>query len=145
MGNFEKKIIKVCKENNIRKFFEKVWIGLVIAAILGLIFKISKIIYLLIVILMFVSSIFEKAAEKIKVTRDEIFYKNNLFFIVFSDKNVWSEIFWVFLLIGINILFVGIEFTTGSIFIDLLLVVVIAVVVFWLSDQIAKFFKNRLK
>ena len=145
MKNFEKKIIKACKENDIQKIFLKVWIALVVAMVLGICFKAPKIIFLLILILMFVSAIFEKAVQKISLTKDEVLCKNNLFLVVFSDKNVWLEIFWIFLLIVVDTILVGIDFTTVSIFIDILLVVVIAVVVFFLSDQIAKFFENKLK
>lgn len=145
MEDFEKKIIKVCKENDIQKIFFKVWIALVVAMVLGIYFKAPRIIYLLILILMFVSAIFEKAVQKISLTKDEVFYKNNLFLVVFSDKSVWNEIFFVVILICTNILLVGIEFTTGSLFIDLLVAVVLVLIAFWLSNQIAKFFKNKLK
>lgn len=145
MEDFEKKIIKVCKENDIQKIFFKVWIALVVAMVLGICFKAPRIIYLLILILMFVSAIFEKAVQKISLTKDEVFYKNNLFLVVFSDKSVWNEIFFVVILICTNILLVGIEFTTGSLFIDLLVAVVLVLIAFWLSNQIAKFFKNKLK
>ena len=145
MKNFEKKIIKACKENDIQKIFLKVWIALVVAMVLGICFKAPKIIFLLILILMFVSAIFEKAVQKISLAKDEVLYKNNLFLVVFSDKSVWNEIFFAVMLICTNILLVGIEFTTGSLFIDLLVAVVLILIAFWLSNQIAKFFENKLK
>ena len=45
MEDFEKKIIKVCKENDIQKIFLKVWIALVVAMALGIVFKAPRIIY----------------------------------------------------------------------------------------------------
>ena len=145
MKNFEKKIIKACKENDIQKIFTKVWIVLGAATVVGIICKVPKVMYLLVLILMIVNTTFEKAAEKIKLTRDEVFYKNNLFFIVLSDKNVWSAISYVFVLIGTDIIFVGLEFLTESLFLYILVAAVMFFIVSVISNRIARFFENKLK
>lgn len=150
MENFEKKIIEFCKEKDGCKFFTGIGIVLTIIAIIVLaiefIFKIwMPIIYLLVLILMFGCSIFEKVARKIEQTNEEVFFRNKLFYVILSDKSVCDQIFFWILLICTNILLVGIEVTTGSILIDFLVAIIVALGAFLLSEQIAKFFENKLK
>ena len=98
MENFEKKIIEFCKEKDGCKFFTGIGIVLTIIAIIVLaiefIFKIwMPIIYLLVLILMFGCSIFEKVARKIEQTNEEVFFRNKLFYVILSDKSVCDQIF----------------------------------------------------
>lgn len=150
MKDFEKKIIEVCKEKNVRKFFVRMMIIWAIVAILlimlALIFRIwMSIIYLVLVILLFVGSVLEKAAQKIKLTDEKVFYRNNFWSVILSDKDVCNQICFGLALTFINIFLRVWYITTGSSFIDILLGFGVACAILCLGDQIAKFFKNKLK
>ena len=145
MKDFEKKIIRACKENDVQTISYEIWMVLSLLTMCGFFLKLPITICGLIVILMLTSIIFGKAAEKIQLTEEEIFLKNNFFLVIFSDGSIWNYICWLLLLVFWSILFGVINVVTGVWIIDFLLTVGSFLIGHYISDQIAKFFKNRLK
>ena len=133
MKDFEKKIIKACKENDVQTISYEIWMVLSILAMCGFFLKLLT------------SIIFGKAAIKIQLTEEEIFFKNNFFLVIFSDESIWNYICWLLLLVFWSILFGVINVVTGVWIIDFLLTVGSFLIGHYISDQIAKFFKNKLK
>ena len=116
-----------------------------ILAICGFFLKLSITICGLIVVLMLASIILGKAAQKIQMTEEEIFYKNNFFLVLFSDRSIWNYICWLLLLVFWSILFGAIKVVTGVWVIDFLLTVGSFLIGHYISNRIAKFFENKLK
>lgn len=145
MKDFEKKIIKVCKEKDVQTISYEIWMFFSILAICGFFLKLSITICGLIVVLMLASIILGKAAQKIQMTEEEIFYKNNFFLVLFSDRSIWNYICWLLLLFFWSILFGAIKVVTGVWVIDFLLTVGSFLIGHYISNRIAKFFENKLK
>ena len=149
MENFEKKIIKVCKENDVRKFFVIVKVVLLIACFLGIVLLVPGTIMLLIMKLIVVSWIIEDAAQKIKRTDEKVFYRNNFFYIIFSDKLVCGMIYYLLIIFGCeisaNILVTGVGITTSIRLVDVLVIGIVLGGGLYFTWQIAKFFENKLK
>ena len=145
MKNFEKKIIKVCKEKDVQTISYEIGMVLLILAVCGFFFKLPITICGLIVVLMFASTILGKAAQKIQLTEEETFYKNNFFLVIFSDRSIWNYIYWLLLLVFWSIPFGVIKVATGVWIIDFILIVGSFFIGHYISVQIAKFFENKLK
>ena len=137
MKNFEKRIIELCKTTNVEKILTITGIVLAIITLLGTFPRIINVLIAIIIII--------RIVRKIKKTDIETFSKNNFWYVIFSDSNVSEEICFITTMLLFYSIPRKIKITTGSLFWDIIVALVIVAIVFFMSGNIAKFFKSKLK
>ena len=145
MKDFEKRIIELCKTANVEKILAITGIVLAIITFLGTSIGFSRIINVLIALVVLAIIIIIRIVQKIKKTDIETFSKNNFWYVIFSDSNVSEEICFITTMLIFYSIPRKIKITTGSLFWDIIVALVIVAIVFLMSDKIAKFFKSKLK
>ena len=145
MKDFEKRIIELCKTTNVEKILAITGIVLAIITFLGTSIGFSRIINVLIALVVLAIIIIIRIVQKIKKTDIETFSKNNFWYVIFSDSNVSEEICFITTMLIFYSIPRKIKITTGSLFWDIIVALVIVVIVFFMSGNIAKFFKSKLK
>lgn len=145
MKDFEKRIIELCKTMNVEKILTITGIALAIIAFLGTSMGFPRIINVLIALVVLAIIIIIKIVGKIKKTDIETFSKNNFWYVIFSDSNVSEEICFITTMLLFYSIPRKIKITTGSLFWDIIVALVIVAIVFFMSGNIAKFFKSKLK
>mgnify|MGYP004461584595 FL=1 len=145
MKDFEKRIIELCKTTNVEKILAITGIVLAIITFLGTSIGFSRIINVLIALVVLAIIIIIRIVQKIKKTDIETFSKNNFWYVIFSDSNVSEEICFITTMLIFYSIPRKIKITTGSLFWDIIVALVIVAIVFLMSDKIAKFFKSKLK
>lgn len=145
MKDFEKRIIELCKTTNVEKILTITGIVLAIITFLGTSIGFSRIINVLIALVVLAIIIIIRIVQKIKKTDIETFSKNNFWYVIFSDSNVSEEICFITTMLIFYSIPRKIKITTGSLFWDIIVALVIVAIVFLMSDKIAKFFKSKLK
>lgn len=145
MKDFEKRIIELCKTMNVEKILTITGIALAIITFLGTSMGFPRIINVLIALVVLAIIIIIRIVVKIKKTDIETFSKNNFWYVIFSDSNVSEEICFITIMFLFYSIPRKIEITTGSLFWDIIVALVIVVIVFFMSGNIAKFFKSKLK
>lgn len=145
MKDFEKRIIELCKTTNVEKILAITVIVLAIITFLGTSIGFSRIINVLIALVVLAIIIIIRIVQKIKKTDIETFSKNNFWYVIFSDSNVSEEICFITTMLIFYSIPRKIKITTGSLFWDIIVALVIVAIVFLMSDKIAKFFKSKLK
>lgn len=145
MKDFEKRIIELCKTTNVEKILTITGIALAIIAFLGTSMGFPRIINVLIALVVLAIIIIIKIVGKIKKTDIETFSKNNFWYVIFSDSNVSEEICFITTMLLFYSIPRKIKITTGSLFWDIIVALVIVAIVFFMSGNIAKFFKSKLK
>ncbi len=145
MKDFEKRIIELCKTMNVEKILTITGIALAIITFLGTSMGFPRIINVLIALVVLAIIIIIRIVVKIKKTDIETFSKNNFWYVIFSDSNVSEEICFITIMLLFYSIPRKIEITTGSLFWDIIVALVIVVIVFFMSGNIAKFFKSKLK
>ena len=145
MKDFEKRIIELCKTTNVEKILAITVIVLAIITFLGTSIGFSRIINVLIALVVLAIIIIIRIVQKIKKTDIETFSKNNFWYVIFSDSNVSEEICFITTMLIFYSIPRKIKITTGSLFWDIIVALVIVAIVFLMSDNIAKFFKSKLK
>lgn len=145
MKDFEKRIIELCKTTNVEKILAITGIVLAIITFLGTSIGFSRIINVLIALVVLAIIIIIRIVQKIKKTDIETFSKNNFWYVIFSDSNVSEEICFITTMLIFYNIPRKIKITTGSLFWDIIVALVIVAIVFLMSDKIAKFFKSKLK
>ena len=145
MKDFEKRIIELCKTTNVEKILAITGIVLAIITFLGTSIGFSRIINVLIALVVLAIIIINRIVQKIKKTDIETFSKNNFWYVIFSDSNVSEEICFITTMLIFYSIPRKIKITTGSLFWDIIVALVIVAIVFLMSDKIAKFFKSKLK
>ena len=140
MKDFEKRIIELCKTTNVEKILTITGIVLAIITLLG---TFPRIINVLIALVVLAIIIIIRIVRKIKKTDIETFSKNNFWYVIFSDSNVSEEICFITTML----LFYSIprKIKITSLFWDIIVALVIVAIVFFMSGNIAKFFKSKLK
>lgn len=142
MKDFEKRIIELCKTTNVEKILTITGIVLAIITLLG---TFPRIINVLIALVVLAIIIIIRIVGKIKKTDIETFSKNNFWYVIFSDSNVCEEICFITTMLLVYSIPRKIKITTGSLFCDIIVALVIVAIVFFMSGNIAKFFKSKLK
>ena len=145
MKDFEKRIIELCKTTNVEKVLTITGIALAIITLLGTSMEFPRIINVLIALVVLAIIIIIRIVRKIKKTDIETFSKNNFWYVIFSDSNVSEEICFITTMLIFYSIPRKIKITTGSLFWDIIVALVIVAIVFLMSDKIAKFFKSKLK
>lgn len=145
MKGFEKRIIELCKTKNVEKILTITCIVLAIITLLGISMEFPRIINVLIALVVLAIIIIIRIVRKIKKTDIETFSKNNFWYVIFSDSNVSEEICFITTMLLFYSIPRKIKITTGSLFWDIIVALVIVAIVFFMSDNIAKFFKSKLK
>lgn len=145
MKGFEKRIIELCKTTNVEKVLTITGIALAIITLLGISMEFPRIINVLIALVVLAIIIIIRIVRKIKKTDIETFSKNNFWYVIFSDSNVSEEICFITTMLLFYSIPRKIKITTGSLFWDIIVALVIVAIVFFMSDNIAKFFKSKLK
>ena len=145
MKDFEKRIIELCKTTNVEKVLTITGIALAIITLLGTSMEFPRIINVLIALVVLAIIIIIRIVQKIKKTDIETFSKNNFWYVIFSDSNVSEEICFITTMLIFYSIPRKIKITTGSLFWDIIVALVIVAIVFLMSDKIAKFFKSKLK
>ena len=145
MKDFEKRIIELCKTMNVEKILTITGIALAIIAFLGTSMGFPRIINVLIALVVLAIIIIIKIVGKIKKTDIETFSKNNFWYVIFSDSSVSEEICFITTMLLFYSIPRKIKITTGSLFWDIIVALVIVAIVFFMSGNIAKFFKSKLK
>ncbi len=145
MKDFEKRIIELCKTTNVEKVLTITGIALAIITLLGTSMEFPRIINVLIALVALAIIIIIRIVRKIKKTDIETFSKNNFWYVIFSDSNVSEEICFITTMLLFYSIPRKIKITTGSLFWDIIVALVIVAIVFFMSDNIAKFFKSKLK
>ena len=145
MKDFEKRIIELCKTTNVEKVLTITGIALAIITLLGTSMEFPRIINVLIALGVLAIIIIIRIVRKIKKTDIETFSKNNFWYVIFSDSNVSEEICFITTMLLFYSIPRKIKITTGSLFWDIIVALVIVAIVFLMSDNIAKFFKSKLK
>lgn len=145
MKDFEKRIIELCKTTNVEKVLTITGIALAIITLLGTSMEFPRIINVLIALVALAIIIIIRIVRKIKKTDIETFSKNNFWYVIFSDSNVSEEICFITTMLLFYSIPRKIKITTGSLFWDIIVALVIVAIVFLMSDNIAKFFKSKLK
>lgn len=145
MKDFEKRIIELCKTTNVEKVLTITGIALAIITLLGTSMEFPRIINVLIALVVLAIIIIIRIVRKIKKTDIETFSKNNFWYVIFSDSNVSEEICFITTMLIFYSIPRKIKITTGSLFWDIIVALVIVAIVFLMSDNIAKFFKSKLK
>mgnify|MGYP004463635951 FL=1 len=145
MKDFEKRIIELCKTTNVEKVLTITGIALAIITLLGTSMEFPRIINVLIALVVLAIIIIIRIVRKIKKTDIETFSKNNFWYVIFSDSNVSEEICFITTMLLFYSIPRKIKITTGSLFWDIIVALVIVAIVFLMSDNIAKFFKSKLK
>lgn len=141
MKDFEKRIIELCKTTNVEKILAITGIVLAIITFLGTSIGFSRIINVLIALVVLAIIIIIRIVQKIKKTDIETFSKNNFWYVIFSDSNVSEEICFITTMLIFYSIPRKIKITTGSLFWDIIVALVIVAIVFLMSDKIAKFLK----
>ena len=139
MKDFEKRIIELCKTTNVEKILTITGIVLAIITLLGTFPRIINVLIVLAIIIII------RIVGKIKKTDIETFSKNNFWYVIFSDSNVCEEICFITTMLLVYSIPRKIKITTGSLFWDIIVALVIVAIVFFMSGNIAKFFKSKLK
>lgn len=142
MKDFEKRIIELCKTTNVEKILTITGIVLAIITLLG---TFPRIINVLIALVVLAIIIIIRIVRKIKKTDIETFSKNNFWYVIFSDSNVSEEICFITTMLLFYSIPRKIKITTGSLFWDIIVALVIVAIVFFMSGNISKFFKSKLK
>lgn len=145
MKGFEKRIIELCKTTNVEKILTITGIVLAIITLLGNSMEFPRIINVLIALVVLAIIIIIRIVRKIKKTDIETFSKNNFWYVIFSDSNVSEEICFITTMLLFYSIPRKIKITTGSLFWDIIVALVIVAIVFFMSGNIAKFFKSKLK
>lgn len=145
MKDFEKRIIELCKTTNVEKILTITGIALAIITFLGTSMEFPRIINVLIALVVLAIIIIIRIVRKIKKTDIETFSKNNFWYVIFSDSNVSEEICFITTMLLFYSIPRKIKITTGSLFWDIIVALVIVAIVFFMSGNIAKFFKSKLK
>ena len=145
MKDFEKRIIELCKTTNVEKILTITGIVLAIITLLGISMEFPRIINVLIALIVLAIIIIIRIVRKIKKTDIETFSKNNFWYVIFSDSNVSEEICFITTMLLFYSIPRKIKITTGSLFWDIIVALVIVAIVFFMSGNIAKFFKSKLK
>ena len=145
MKDFEKRIIELCKTTNVEKVLTITGIALAIITLLGTSMEFPRIINVLIALVVLAIIIIIRIVRKIKKTDIETFSKNNFWYVIFSDSIVSEEICFITTMLLFYSIPRKIKITTGSLFWDIIVALVIVAIVFLMSDNIAKFFKSKLK
>ena len=145
MKDFEKRINELCKTTNVEKILAITGIVLAIITFLGTSIGFSRIINVLIALVVLAIIIIIRIVQKIKKTDIETFSKNNFWYVIFSDSNVSEEICFITTMLIFYSIPRKIKITTGSLFWDIIVALVIVAIVFLMSDKIAKIFKSKLK
>lgn len=145
MKDFEKRIIELCKTTNVEKILTITGIVLAIIMFLGTSIEFPRIINVLIALVVLAIIIIIRIVRKIKKTDIETFSKNNFWYVIFSDSNVSEEICFITTMLLFYSILRKTKITTGSLFWDIIVALVIVAIVFFMSGNIAKFFKSKLK
>ena len=145
MKDFEKRIIELCKTTNVEKVLTITGIALAIITLLGTSMEFPRIINVLIALVVLAIIIIIRIVGKIKKTDIETFSKNNFWYVIFSDSNVSEEICFITTMLLFYSIPRKIKITTGSLFWDIIVALVIVAGVVFMSSKIAKFFESKLK
>ena len=145
MKDFEKRIIELCKTANVEKILTITGIALAIITFLGNSMGFPRIINVLIALVVLAIIIIIRIVQKIKKTDIETFSKNNFWYVIFSDSNVSEEICFITTMLLVYSIPRKIKITTGSLFWDIIVALVIVAGVVFMSSKIAKFFESKLK
>lgn len=145
MKDFEKRITELCKTTNVEKILTITGIVLAIITVLGTSMGFPRIINVLIAIVVLAIIIIIRIVQKIKKTDIETFSKNNFWYVIFSDSNVCEEICFITTMLLVYSIPRKIKITTGSLFWDIIVALVIVAGVVFMSSKIAKFFESKLK
>ena len=145
MKDFEKRITELCKTTNVEKILTITGIVLAIITFLGTSMGFPRIINVLIALVVLAIIIIIRIVQKIKKTDIETFSKNNFWYVIFSDSNVCEEICYITTMLLVYSIPRKIKITTGSLFWDIIVAVVIVAGVVFMSSKIAKFFESKLK
>lgn len=145
MKDFEKRIIELCKTTNVEKVLTITGIALAIITFLGTSMGFPRIINVLIALVVLAIIIIIRIVQKIKKTDIETFSKNNFWYVIFSDSNVCEEICFITTMLLVYSIPRKIKITTGSLFWDIIVALVIVAGVVFKSSKIAKFFESKLK
>lgn len=145
MKDFEKRIIELCKTTNVEKILTITGIVLAIITLLGTSMGFPRIINVLIALVVLAIIIIIRIVQKIKKTDIETFSKNNFWYVIFSDSNVCEEICFITTMLLVYSIPRKIKITTGSLFWDIIVALVIVAGVVCMSSKIAKFFESKLK
>ena len=144
MKDFEKRITELCKTTNVEKILTITGIVLAIITFLGTSMGFPRIINVLIALVV-LAIIIIRIVQKIKKTDIETFSKNNFWYVIFSDSNVCEEICFITTMLLVYSIPIKIKITTGSLFWDIIVALVIVAGVVFMSSKIAKFFESKLK
>lgn len=144
MKDFEKRITELCKTTNVEKILTITGIVLAIITFLGTSMGFPRIINVLIALVV-LAIIIIRIVQKIKKTDIETFSKNNFWYVIFSDSNVCEEICFITTMLLVYSIPRKIKITTGSLFWDIIVALVIVAGVVFMSSKIAKFFESKLK
>ena len=145
MKDFEKRITELCKTTNVEKILTITGIVLAIITFLGTSMGFPRIINVLIALVVLAIIIITRIVQKIKKTDIETFSKNNFWYVIFSDSNVCEEICFITTMLLVYSIPRKIKITTGSLFWDIIVALVIVAGVVFMSSKIAKFFESKLK
>lgn len=145
MESIEKRIVKACREDNIRGPLGIIFLSVIALAICELLAKFPNDLFDFTMYIAFIFLIFEAIARQIEETDIKVLSQNKLLYVVLSGRRVCNQICFVLLMTLPDFIFKFVRITTGSLVGDFILAFFVVIIVYIIGNCVSSFFEGKLK